>query len=62
MIVRLQNFFVMQFWCSQLRPHHTTSVQCRDFVELYFCSFLSKHCQTWQVSEALLLAVSMDIY
>ena len=62
MVVRLQNFFVMQFWCSQLGPLHTTSVQFRDFVELYFFSFLSKHFQTWQVSEALLLAVSMDIY
>lgn len=49
-------------WCSQLGPHHTTSVQFRDFAELYLCSSLSKHFQTWRVLETLLLAVPMGPY
>ena len=58
----IAEFFCDAGWCSQLGPHHTTSVWFREFVELYFCSFLSKHFQTWQVSEGFLLAVSLDIY
>ena len=46
-------------WCSQLGLYHTTSVQFRDF-SFVLARLLSKHFQTWQVLEALLLGVSMD--
>lgn len=58
-VVKYCRSFCDAVWCSQLGLYHTTSVQFRDF-SFILARLLSKHFQTWQVLEALLLGVSMD--